>query len=615
MKTIMNIRNMKRIILVLFIAIPLLTSKAQVVRWVMPPVYDKIHIAEDTPLIVGDSANATSINTLEGRRIDVTYHQMHPFVEGFSVATDHVSDAIAGFYNSKGEFVRLSGYTVAYDYPFFSDGSLLVKKGDKYYLINTAGEEASCSRFAEVYPFNNGRALCMAYESMEKKKNPYYCYIMPNGKSGYGRVSLAYNGKEVDNLDVKFLSSLNDDGVGIAVVKNKIYKVGKESPVLRPALPTRNETNVKKQLSVVWDYSGPKNNGTFLLRGKSGKASFVEYYFDELMRLVKVCYADGEEKIYEEKSLKPIEYPTSLSAQRINGKWNLQSSDKEILPPQFDDFAFAVGNCAVVRLEEKWGMVLYDEVPQYRFELNGGDPIGFRHRTYDTKIRLDLPTMMDASKCHFDFVDALGCSIDKVSWNSINTEYGNRVEYDCKLVIPENLPDAQVEVSYPIQISYDKLIYPIDSLEVYAWRYAYLNPYIDKSETFVKEGRASFTVTISKDQNYDADYPFEVAVQTLEEDTLSCTVSKHSETVYKCEIYPLKKGVNHINVCILEDGCPPSVFPFEITYIPPVLVEEKGEVRVVEEEKVEFVKKELPRKKGNAKRNIKPQIPMTDFLQ
>ena len=115
--------------------------------------------------------------------------------------------------------------------------------------------------------------------------------------------------------------------------------------------------------------------------------------------------------------------------------------------------------------------------------------------------------------------------------------------------------------------------------------------------------------------DYDADYPFEVAVQTLEEDTLSCTVSKHSETVYKCEIYPLKKGVNHINVCILEDGCPPSVFPFEITYIPPVLVEEKGEVRVVEEEKVEFVKKELPRKKSNAKRNNKPQIPMTDFLQ
>ena len=54
----------------------------------------------------------------------------------------------------------------------------------------------------------------MAYESMEKKKAPYYCYIIPNGKSGYGRLSLAYNGKEVDNLDVKFLSSLNDDGVG-----------------------------------------------------------------------------------------------------------------------------------------------------------------------------------------------------------------------------------------------------------------------------------------------------------------------------------------------------------------------------------------------------------------
>jgi len=42
------------------------------------------------------------------------------------------------------------------------------------------------------------------------------------------------------------------------------------------------------------------------------------------------------------------------------------------------------------------------------------------------------------------------------------------------------------------------------------------------------------------------------------------------ETRYKCELFALAEGINNVNVNILEDGCPPSVFPFEITYVKPV---------------------------------------------
>ena len=61
-----------------------------------------------------------------------------------------------------------------------------------------------------------------------------------------------------------------------------------------------------------------------------------------------------------------------------------------------------------------------------------------------------------------------------------------------------------------------------------------------------------------------------------------------SETRFKCKVFALSEGVNNIVVQILEQGCPPAAFPFEVEYFKPV---EKTRNTPAEEERVVIKKK------------------------
>ena len=56
----------------------------------------------------------------------------------------------------------------------------------------------------------------------------------------------------------------------------------------------------------------------------------------------------------------------------------------------------------------------------------------------------------------------------------------------------------------------------------------------------------------------------------IQTDSLQCELEKISETRYKCKVLDLAEGNNNIIVQILEQGCPPASFPFEVTYTKPV---------------------------------------------
>ena len=149
-----------------------------------------------------------------------------------------------------------------------------------------------------------------------------------------------------------------------------------------------------------------------------------------------------------------------------------------------------------------------------------------------------------------------------------NTEYGNYVQYKCKLAIPDSLPDMTVDVSYPVQITYDRLIYPIDSIKIKAWHVKYINVDLDESETFVEDGKVSFTVNMTMVKEVgEADYPFSVEILS---DSLPSEVVKLSETRYVCNLDSVREGVNYVHICVREEGCPPSIYPFEITYTTPL---------------------------------------------
>ncbi len=134
------------------------------------------------------------------------------------------------------------------------------------------------------------------------------------------------------------------------------------------------------------------------------------------------------------------------------------------------------------------------------------------------------------------------------------------------LSIPDSLPDVLTDIQYPMQITYDGLTYPTVPLHAKAWHYKYINVDLMDSETAVNKGNLSFTFNIAADKPPgEYDYPLDESVHT---DSLPTQLEKISETRYKCNISALTDSINSINIKIMEEGCPPYVFPFDIIYKP-----------------------------------------------
>lgn len=61
-----------------------------------------------------------------------------------------------------------------------------------------------------------------------------------------------------------------------------------------------------------------------------------------------------------------------------------------------------------------------------------------------------------------------------------------------------------------------------------------------------------------------------------------------SEVRHKCKVHSLREGVNNIVVQIVEQGCPPASFPFEVEYHKPVA---RSKNKPAEKEKVTIKKR------------------------
>ena len=587
---------MKKALISLSLVLSCLSMNAQMTRWIMQPGYDKIYIASGAPLLISDSLDTSSIWSIKGKKIAVTNDVIHPFKEGLSVTTKKNSEEITGFFNSQGKFTSLKNYSVTYDEPFFRDGFLLVQSNNRYCFININGEEERFGYYVKMYPFNNGFATCFTYEQVDKLKNPYYTYVTADNSP----ITFSYNNKVFDKKDVEFLSSVNDEGVGIAIIKHKVYLFDKNARKLEPVFANKTETNIKRQVSV----DGELNEylmdmkDSIIIRGKGSKTEFVRFNFDKFLRPTKIYYADRTEE-YKHKTVKAEKYSSPFSPFKSNEKYGLNYKDETVLPEQFDEIGFCLNDFAVVRIDDKWGMLTFDPNLKYRLIMHNGKDIAFRHKDVATTIKLELPVIISADKCRFDVDEKHGCIIDKISLETKNTENGNYVQYNCNLTIPDSLPDVITEIQYPVQITYDGLKYPIVPIKTKAWHYKYINVDLDETETTLEQGNVSFTINISADkQPGENDYPFEVEIKT---DSLQTELAKISETRYKCKLFALAEGINNVNINILENGCPPSVFPFEITYIKPVK-KSRNKPEIKEEVKIE--------KKVKAKEPAKTEGPI-----
>jgi len=587
---------MKKLLISLTLILSCLILNAQMTRWIMQPGYDKIYIASGAPLFISDSLDTSTIWSIKGKKIAVTNDVIHPFKENLSVTTKKNSEEVTGFFNSQGKFTSLKNYSITYNEPFFRDGYLLVKSENRYCFINKNGEEEKFGFYVKMYPFNNGFATCFTYEQVDKLKNPYYTYITADKSP----ITFSYNDKVFDKEDVEFLSSVNDEGVGIVIIKHKVYIFNKDARKLEPVFANKTETNIKRQVTV----DGETNeylidmNDSIIIRGKGSKTEFVRFNFDKLLRPTKIYYTDRTEE-YKLNTVKTETHHSPLFSFKSNDKYGLRYNGETILPVQFDEVGFCLDDFAVVRIDDKWGMLKYDSNLKYRLIMHNGKDIAFRHRDVETTIKLELPAIISADKCRFDIEEKHGCTIDKISLETKNTENGNYVQYKCNLAIPDSLPDVITEIQYPVQITYDGLKYPVVPIKTKAWHYKYINVDLDETETTLEQGNVSFTINISADkQPGENDYPFDVEIKT---DSLQTELAKISETRYKCKLFALAEGINNVNINILENGCPPSVFPFEITYIKPVK-KSRNKPEVKEEVKIE--------KKVKAKESVKQEGPI-----
>lgn len=560
----------KKLLLGLVILATASHTNGQIAKWLIPPVYDNIQMAEGENLVITDSLRYKIIWSQSGKRLSMTKDVISPFVDGYAITTEGDSTQITGFYDKTGKFIPLTGCTVTFSKPYFSDQHLLVEEKGIYKFVNTKGEREG-GEFASAYPFFNGYASCYTFANMIKKKDPYNLLLSKDNE----QIVFSYADKQFDNDDIEYISSVNDENIGIVVAKHKLYYFNGETRTLSPVFAYEYETNMKNQAKLEFELSQCITNvsdSVFVLFAKCGKNDRVHIKFNRLQIPLSISLADGEH-IYEKKIEPKRTFTSPLNLVNVDNRYGINWDNQEILPPQFDDSLLCFDDKAFVRLSGKYGMlkVLKDE--DFKITINKGNPIDFRHQKYETSIRLDLPRIISAYNTRIEIDPKSGCEVDMPSGVKRDTEFGNNIQYDCVLNIPQSLPDemygdSRNEITYPTQIIYDGLRSPIIPFKVKAWHYKYFNVDINDSETSINRGTLSFTFNINAERNPgEAVYPTSVYIQT---DSLQCELEKLSETRYKCKVLSLAEGENNIVVQILEDGCPPASFPFEVTYTKPV---------------------------------------------
>lgn len=591
----MNSITMKKILAFLLGLVMAASGQAQLPKWVIHPTNDTLFVKVDECLIEGFSNGKSTLWTMDGTQLYATDNTILPYKDGIAVIKMNGQPVITGFIDKTGKFTALPNPRIAYDHPYFEDGYILCSDKNKQVFYKVDGSPASFPTVCKAYPFHKGFAPFFTYAQMDRRKDPHYGYFKANGQPM--RYVLADNGvtKPIEPRDIDFVSGIGSDGKGVAVIKNKLYLFDAASGMFEPFLYGDDESVKKRHLVLNGNYETYFLNlpaDTVAISAKYGKNQFAELKFDKELKPLLFSF-DGEDvKFSEEPPAKHV-YMSNLTTSGKSGKMGLAMDAVEVLPEQFEQIGTRYGNKAFVKMDGKWGVIEIIPGLDYSLKINKGENIAFRHQKFETQIRLDLPAQISAKEARVDIPREIGCSIDKTSREDKDTESGNFVTYDCVLNIPASLPDTITTLTYePIDVTYDGISLFRKPINVKAWHLKYYNVDPIDSETSVSGGVLSFTVNINAQRNVgEGDYPFDVKIEA---DSVFVTQEKLSETRRKFLVSNLQEGYNSLNIYVIEEGCPSSVFPFEIYYTKPVPRKKKKE-EVVIRKKDPAVKKHVPR--------------------
>ena len=283
---------MRKILFTVFLMIISVSSEGQIAKWLIPPMYDNIHMANGEKLIITDSLNKKIIWSQTGKRLSMTEDQIHSFEEGYGVTIKRGTGIITGFYDKNGKFTSLSGCNATFSMPYFSNQHLLVQEGYYYRFVNLDGE-IGVVEYAKAYPFSNGYASCQAFTNLQKKKETYNLLLSKDNDP----ISFSFGGKQFDNDDIEFISSVNDESIGFVVAKRKLYYFNGKDRSLTPVFAKKDETNIKNQAKVEYDISSSlsyESDSVTILQAKAGKKDFVQIKFNQIWIPLSIKLTDGE---------------------------------------------------------------------------------------------------------------------------------------------------------------------------------------------------------------------------------------------------------------------------------------------------------------------------------
>lgn len=552
---------MNRFILFLAFMACSLAGDAQMARWLIHPQYDALQMLENVDLLVADSAKTKILWTFDGERVATVEGDLQPFSDDIAVVLRPETDEITMLLGTDGKTTELRGCRVAGRPALFSSKRLLVKKGEFFRFADPRGWLTS-EKYLKAYPFFHGYAVCNTYEDFEKPKDTYTFLTDTTGV----HVEFSFNGKVFKPTDVDFISSVNDEQMAVVVIKKRLYIFDTEQQMLTPLMRDSEESNLKYQAKIdgnITEAFQENPDGTGILSARCGKEDLVTVHLDAYLRPLSIVRG-MDTTTYSLETSEPRKQSSPLTAVTEGKLCGIAWDGTTMLPPQFTEFPLAYGDHAIVRQGEKYGLLQVFKDESFKVRMNKGADIAFRHQKFETTLRVDFPTIVPAPLTTVEMEDVEGCELDKTSKTYRETESGNFVQYHCVLSIPPSLPDELTEVNYPLHIVYDGIRSCVIPFKVNAWHYKYFVVDIDDAQTSLVDNALSFVFNIKADRiDSDDIYPTEVTVLTQNVESM---LEKLSETRYKCTIPYLPEGLTAFDIQVVEQGCPPALFPHEVEF-------------------------------------------------
>ena len=301
---------MKKIVSLLVCSLSLFISHAQIAHWVVPPIYDVIQATNGQSMVIADSANTSILMTINGKCIARSSDALHAVGDDIAVTTKPSTTNITGYYTVSGQFKPLEGYRVAHNYPYYSEGNLLVKQGTDFLYLDVEGKVVGAA--AQARPFFHGFSACQKYPSLDKRKNPTWCLITGDMQP----TPIRLKGSNVSPGDIDFISSVNGEGKCLVILKGQLYLYQDSDWSLTPisaqagGSPAKLTGNISALIT-------PTTTGPVTLQAK-GKGGEVKVELDKQLILQSIQTAEGKQTF---PTSTPFQDPTShLSIIEAGGK-------------------------------------------------------------------------------------------------------------------------------------------------------------------------------------------------------------------------------------------------------------------------------------------------------